>query len=185
MTKRLNNKRQVPKLWRFLIFCFLAVEINNVFVLYFCAVVVQWPHGLQQARLPCPSLSPVVWPNSCPLSWWCHPTISSFVNPLSSCPQSFPAPRSLPVSQLFASGGQSFGTSTSVFPTNIQGWFPFGLTDLMSLQSKGLSSVFSNTTVWKHQFFDTQSYLWSVHDHWKNHSCDYTDLCWRSNVSAF
>ena len=91
-----------------------------------------WPHGLQHARLPCPSLSPEVSSNSCPLSWWCRPTISSSVIPFSFCPQSFPASGSLPMSQLFTSGGQSIGTSVSVLPVNIQSWFPLGLTDLTS-----------------------------------------------------
>ena len=113
--------------------------------------------GLQHARPPCPSPTPRVYSSSCPLSWWCHPTISSSVLPF-SCFQSFPASGSLPVSQLFTSGGQSVGvsTSTSVLPMNIQDWFPLGWTGLISLQSKGLSRVFSNTTVQKHQFFGTQ-----------------------------
>ena len=121
------------------------------------------PHGLQQNRRPCPSPSPRAYSNSCPLSWWCHPTISSSVIPFSSCPQSFPASGSFLMSRLFASGGQSIGVSTlaSVLPMNIQDWFPLGLTGLISLQSKGLSRVFSNTTVQKYQFFGTQSSLWS------------------------
>ena len=121
-----------------------------------------WPHGLQHTRLPCPSLSPGVSLDSCPLSRWCHPTISSSV-PFSSCPQSFPASGSFLMSQLFASGGQSIGdsASASVLPMNIQGWFPLGLTGLMPLLSKGLSRVFSSTTVWKHQFFSAQPSLWS------------------------
>ena len=108
------------------------------------------PHGLQHTRLPCPSLSPRVCSNSCPLIQWCHPTIASSIAPFSSCPQSFPAWRSFPVSQLFASGGQSIGASASawVLPMNIQGWFPLGLTGLISFLSKGLSRVFSSTTVW-------------------------------------
>ena len=115
-----------------------------------------WPHGLQHARLPCPSPDPRVYSNSCPLSQWCHPTISSSVIPFSSCLQSFPASGSFPVSQkawFFASGGQSIGASASasVLPMNIQDWFPLGLTGLISLQSKGPSRVFSNTTVQKHQ----------------------------------
>ena len=92
------------------------------------------PHGLQHARLPCPSLSPRVCSNSCPLSWWCHPTISSSVSPLSSCTQSFPASGSFPVSQYFTSGSQSIGASASVLPMNIQGWFPLGLTGLRAIQ---------------------------------------------------
>ena len=105
------------------------------------------PHGLQHTRLPWPSTTPGVHSNSCPLSQWCHPTISSSVIPFSSCLQSFPASGSFPMSQLFASDGQSFGVSASasVLPMNIQDW--------ISLQSKGLSRVFSNTTAQKHQFF--------------------------------
>ena len=116
------------------------------------------PHGLQHARLPCPSPTPRACSNSCPLSWWCHPTISSSVFPFFSYLQSFPASGSFPVSQFFASGGQSIGASASasVLPMNIQDWFPLGWTGLISLESKGLSSVFSNTTVQKHQFFSAQ-----------------------------
>ena len=112
------------------------------------------PHGLQHARLPCLSPTPRAWPNSCPSSRWCHSTISSSVIPF-SCLQSFPASRSFPVSQFFASGSQSIGASASasVLPMNIQDWFPLELTSLISLQSKGLSRVFSNTTVQNHQFF--------------------------------
>ena len=116
------------------------------------------PHGLQHARPPCPSPTPRVHPNSCPLSRWCHPTISSSVIPFSSCPQSFPASGSFQMSQLFASGGQSIGVSVSisVLPVNSQDWSPLGWTGWVSLQSKGLPRVFSNTTVQKHQFFGTQ-----------------------------
>ena len=115
------------------------------------------PYGLQHTRLPCPSPTPRVYSNSCPLSWWCHPTISSSVVPF-SCLQSFPASGSYQMSQLFASGGQNIGlsASTSVLPMNIQDWFPFGWTGWISLQSKGLSRVFFNTTVQKHQFFGAQ-----------------------------
>ena len=121
------------------------------------------PHGQQHTRIPSPSLSPGVFSNSCPLSWWCHSTISSSVTPFSSCPQSFPAFGSFLISQLFASGGQSIGASASasVHPMNIQGWFPLGLTGWISLQSKGLSRVFSSTTARKHQFFSAQPSLWS------------------------
>ena len=100
--------------------------------------------------------------DSCPLSWWCHPTISSSVVAFSTCPQSFPASGSFPVSWVFASGSQSIGTSASgtVLPMNFQGWFPLGLTGLISLLSKGLSRVFSRTTIWKHQFFGAPP-LWS------------------------
>ena len=113
------------------------------------------PHGLKQARPPCPSPAPGVYPNACPLSRWCHPTISSSVVPFSSCPQSFPAAGCFQMSQLFASGDKSIGVSasTSVLPMNIQDWFPLKWSGWISLQSKGLSRVFSNTTVQKHQFF--------------------------------
>ena len=116
-----------------------------------------WPHGPQQTRPPCPSPAPGVYSNSCPLSQWCHPTISSSVILFSSCLQFFPASGSFQMSQLFASGGQSIGVSASatILPMNIQDWFPFGWTGWISLQSKGLSRVFSNTTVQKHQFFGT------------------------------
>ena len=116
------------------------------------------PHEMQHARLPCPSLSPRVCSNSCPLSQWHHPTISSSVTSFSSsCLQSFPASGSFPMNGLFTSG-QSTGASASasVLPMNIQGWFLLGLTGLISLQSKGFSRVFSNTTVQKHQFFSAQ-----------------------------
>ena len=115
------------------------------------------PHGLQHTRPPCPSPTPGAYSNSCLLCWWCHPTISSSVIPFSSCLQPFPASGSFPMSQFFASGGQSIGASaSSVFPMNIQDWFPLGWTGWISLQSKGLSRVFTNTTVQKHQFFGTQ-----------------------------
>ena len=121
------------------------------------------PHGLQHARLPCPSPTPRVHPNPCPSSRWCHPAISSSVVPFSSCLQSFPASGSFPMSWLFVSDVQSFGASisASVLAMNIQDWFPLGWTGFISLQSKGLSRVFSNTTVQKHQFFDTHPFLWS------------------------
>ena len=130
-----------------------------------------WPHGLQHTRPPCPLPTPRVYANSCPLSQWCHPTISSSVVPFSSHPQSFPASGSFQMSQFFASGSQSIGVSASasVLPMNIQDWFlrflrilrdskinPLGLTGWISLQSKGLSRVFSNTTVKKHQFLGGQ-----------------------------
>ena len=114
--------------------------------------------GLQHARLPCPSPTPGACSNSCPSRRWCHPTISSFVVPFSSCLQSFPASGSFPMSQFLASGGQSIGVSASasVLPMNIQDWFPLGWTGWIFLQSKGLSRVFSNTRVQKHQFFSAQ-----------------------------
>ena len=114
------------------------------------------PHGLAPTRLLCPPLSPRVCSNSCPLSQWCYLTISSSAIPFSSCPQSFPALWSFPVSQLLTSGSQSIGALASILPKNIEGWFPLGLTGLISLMSKGLSRVFSSTTVQKHQSFNTQ-----------------------------
>ena len=126
----------------------------------FCSVVSDslQPHGLQHARPPCPSPAPEVYLNSSPWSRWCHPTISSSVIPFPSCPQSFPASGSFQMSQLFPSGGQSIGVSASasVLPVNTQDWSPLGWTGWISLQSKGLSRVFSNTTVQKHQFLSTQ-----------------------------
>ena len=116
------------------------------------------PHESQHARPPCPSPTPRVYPNSCPSSRWCHPAISSSVIPFSSCPQSLPSSGSFPMSQLFAWGGQSIGVSASVsfLPKKSQGWSPLGWTGWISLQSKGLSRVFSNTTVQKHQFYGFQ-----------------------------
>ena len=115
-------------------------------------------HEPQHARPPCPLPTPRVHPNPCPLSQWCHPTISSSVIPFSSCPQSFPASRPFQMSQLFASGGQNIGVSasTSALPMNTQDWFPLGWTGGISLQSKGLSIVFFNTTIQKYQFFGAQ-----------------------------
>ena len=140
-----------------------------------------WPHGLQHTRLPCPSPTPGMC--SCPSSGWCHPTILSSVVPFSSCLQSFPASGSFPMNQLFASGGQNTGASASasVLPMNIQDWFFLGLIVYISLLSKELSRVFSNTTVQKHRFIITQPSLWS-NSHirtWllENQSFDYTDLC--------
>ena len=126
------------------------------------------PHEPQHTRPPCPSPTPGVYPNPCPLSQWCHPPISSSVVPFSSCPQSFPASGSFQMSQFFASGGQSneVSASASVLPMNIQDWFPLGLTGCISLQSKGLSRVFSNTRGQKHRFFSSQLSLWpSSHIH--------------------
>ena len=135
------------------------------------------PHELQQARPPCPSPTPQVHPNPWPLSWWCHPTISSSVVPCSSCPTSFPASGSSQMSQLFESGGQSIGVSASVpvLPMNTQDWFPLEWTGWISLQSKGLSRVFTNTTVQHHTSALSLLHsltLTSIHDHWKNHSLD-------------
>ena len=122
-----------------------------------------WPHGPQHTRLSCPPPTPGPCSNSCPLSQWCHPTISSSVIPFSSCLQSFPASGSFQMSRFFASGSQSIGdsASASVLPMNIQEWLPLGLTDWISLQSKWLSRVFSKTTVQKQQFFSAQLSLQS------------------------
>ena len=144
-----------------------SIDVSWVYlsdsVQFSCSVVSDsmQPPALQHARLPCPSPTPGVCSNSCPSSQWCHPTISSSVIPFSSCPQSFPASGSFPRNQFFASGGQSIGVlaSASVLPMNIQDWFPLGWTGLMSLQSKGLSRVFSNTIVQKHQFFGAQLFI--------------------------
>ena len=150
----------------------VILDMNTVdsgTTLVWSAVVVQslhcvWlfakPHGLQRARLPYLSPTPGAFSDSCPLRQWCHPTISSSVHPFSSCLQSFPASGSFLMSGHFASGGQSTGASVSVLPKSIQDWFPLRLTGLIFLQSKGLSRVF-NTTAQKHQFFSTQSSLWS------------------------
>ena len=129
---------------------------------------------------------------------WCYQTISSSATTFSSCPQSLPASGSFPMSQLFTSGGQSTGAwvlaSVNIqwIPVNIQDWFPLGMIGLISLQSKGLSRIFSSTAVWKHQLLGSQPSLWSntqtlifVPDYWQNHSFDYTDFCWQSDVSAF
>jgi len=132
----------------------LAVELLSVSQ-FSCSVVSKslWPHGLQHARPPSG-----VYANSCPLNQWCHPNISSSVIPFSSCLQSFPASGFFQMSRFFASGSQRIGVSAigTVLPMNIQDWFPLGWTGWISLQSKGLSRVFSNTTVQKHQFFGTQ-----------------------------
>ena len=118
-------------------------------------------HGLQHTRLPCPSPTPGAHSNSCPSSRWYHPTISSSVVPFSFCFQSFPTSGSFPMSQFISSDGQSIGVSASasVLPMNIQDWFPLGFTGWISLQSKGLSRVFSNATVWRHQFFGANSHI--------------------------
>ena len=146
-------------------------------------------HGLQHARLPCPTLSPRVCSNSCPLSQWCYLTISSSAILFSSCLQSFPVSGSFPINQLFAAGGQSTGASASVLPMNIQGWLPLALTGLISLLSKGLSRVYPSTTI---QSINSSALsplygptLTSLHDYWKNHSFEHTDFCWQSDVFAF
>ena len=151
-----------------------------------CSVISDslWPHGLQHARPPCPSPTPKVYSNSCPLSQWCYPTISSSVIPFSSCLQSFTASGSFQMSQFFTSG-QSIGVLASASVL-----FPLGRTDWISLQSKGLSRVCSNTTVQRHQFFSAQPSLWSnspIHT-WlleKPLFWLYMNLCQQNNVSAF
>ena len=146
--RKLRSKEEVKWLSR----------IHMLFLLLSCSVVSDslWPHGLQHARLPCPSPPPRTCSNSCPLSRWCHPIISSSVIPFSSCLLSFPTSGSFPMSHLFASGGQTIGVTASalVLPINIQGWLPLGLTNL-------ISRVLSNTTVQKHQFFGAQPSIWS------------------------
>ena len=152
-------------------FFFFSIWYFPDFIIYFffhqfsCSVLSDslWPHGLQHASLPCPSPAPRACSNSCPSSQWCHPIISSSVIPFSSFHQSFPTSGSFPMSRFFPSGGQSIGASASasVFPMNIQAWFPLGWAGLISLQSKGLSRVFPNITVQKLQFFGTQLSLWS------------------------
>ena len=141
-------------------------------------------------RLPCPSPSPGTGSNSCPLSWWCHPTISSSVAVFSSCTQSFPASGSFPISWLFTSGDQSIGASASAstLPMNIQGGLPLELTGFICLQSEGLSRVFSSTTVQSISSLVLSLLhgpaLKTVHDYWKNHSFDHTELWWQCDVSA-
>ena len=136
---------------------FLSFHISSVQFSHSVVSNSLWPHGPQHARPPCSSPTPGLHPNSCPLSRWCHPSISSSVIPF-SCRQSFPASGSFQMTQLFVSGGQNIGVSvsTSVLPMNTQDWSPLGWTGWISLQSKGLSRVFSNTTVQKHQFFSNQ-----------------------------
>ena len=138
-----------------------------------------WTHGLQHAKLPCPSPAPGIYPNSFPLSQWCHSTITSSVVPFSSCLQSFPASEAFPVSQFFTSGGQSIGVSasTSVLPMNIQDWFPLGWTGLIALLSKGLSTESSPTPQFKSINSSAFSFLYSptltsIHDYWKSHNFD-------------
>ena len=148
-----------------------------------------WLHGLQHTRPPWPSPTLRAYSNSCPLSWWCHPTISSSVVPLSSCLQSFPASGSFPVSQFFALGGQSIGASASasVFPMSVQGRFPLRLSGFICLLSQGLSGVFSSTTCINFAEFCLLDHpaLTTVCDHWEDHSLDYMEPCGRSNISGF
>ena len=151
--KRLAEKKKISKGTQFSSVQFSCSVMSNSLRL----------HGLQHSRLPCPSPTPGVCSNSCPSSQWCHPTISSSVLSFSSCLQSFPASGSFSVSKFFASGGQSTEVSASAshLPVNVQDWFLLGLTGWISLQSKGLSRVFSSTRPQKHQFFSTQLSLFS------------------------
>jgi len=149
-----------------------------------------WPHGLQHTRPPCPSPTPGVYSNVCPLNWWCHPTMSSSVVPFSSCLQSLPASGSFPMSQFFSSGGQSTGVSAlaSILPMNIQDWSPLGWTGWISCCSKD-SQGSSPTPQLKSINSSALSFLYSpiltsIHDYWKNQSLDWTDLYWQSNISA-
>ena len=149
------------------------------------------PHGLQHVRLPCPLPSPGACSNSCPLSQWCHSTISSSVIPFFACLQSFPASGSFLKSQLFQTSGQSIGASASasVLPVNIQGWFLRGLTGMIPLLSKGLSKVIflhhslKASVLWLSLFYGPT--LTSTHGYWKNHSFVYIDCCQQSDISAF
>ena len=161
-----------------------GTALNNWAIICLCCCLATkscLPHKLQHARPPHPSLSPGVCSNLCPLSQWCHPNNSSSVTLFSSCLQSFLESGSFPVNQLFASGGQSIGTSASasVLPMNIQGWFPLGLTGLISLLSKGLSRVFSSTIIRKLQFLSAQPSLWS-NSHIRTWLLEKPQLClWR------
>ena len=137
------------------------LSFNCCFVSYPVMADSLWSHGLQHARLPCPSPYSEVFPSSCPLHQWSHPAISSSDALSSFPPLIFPSIRDFPMSWLFASGDQNTGASASILPVNIQGWFPLRLTDLISLLCKGLSGVFSSTTVQRHQFFGTLPSLWA------------------------
>ena len=159
-------------------FCFLPLLFSSVQFSHSVVSNSLWPHGLQHARLPCPSPTTGVYSNSCPLSQWCLPTISPSVIPFTSRLQSFPASGSFPVSPFFASGGQSMGASASAsgFPMNTEGWFPLGLTDFISLQSKGHSESSLKPHV-KSINSMVLSFLYgpaltSIHNYWKNHSFD-------------
>ena len=190
-----------PRDWTHISLLFLALAgqfftTSTTWEAFYTIVVVQWlscnwlwPHGQQHARLLCPSYSPRVCSSSCPLSQWCHPIISSSVSPFSFCPQFFPAPGSFPMNLLFTSGDQSIGASALVLPMNIQGWIPLRLTGLISLLSQGLQASFPapqfrsfNSCVLSLLYGST---LTPIHDHWKNHSSYYRDLCQQSDASAF
>ena len=185
MQTKLHDVAVVPSLSHVHLFAYDVAVVPSLSHVHLFAY-----RALQHPWLPCLSLSPRVGSNSRPLSWWFYLTILSSVTRFYSCFQSFPVTSSFPVSWL-DSGGQNIGAtaSASVLPMNIQGWFPLRLTGLISMKSKGLSRVYSSTTIRKHQLFNTQPSLWSnFHIHtWllKNHSFDYMDLCWQSDVSAF
>ena len=178
--------------------CFVLLSkitfMNLGFLLLFSHLSCVWLFVTSRKAAHQASLS-FTSPRACSNSWllsrWCHPNTSPSVTLFSSCPQSFPIARSFPMSWLFTSGGQSTGASASasVLPMSIQGWFPLGLTSLISLLSKGVSRVFSSITIWKHQFFSAQPShcptLTSVRDFWKNHSFDYTGLFPQRDMSAF
>ena len=181
----LNSRQQST--WSTFLFWVLwttgSLFSSFLIIFYFLFVVVQlltcvwlWPHGMWYARLPCPLPSPQVCSNSCPLSRWCHPTISSLVIPFSSCLQTFPASGSLPIGRLFASSSQSIGASVSVLTMTIQGWFHSGLADLISCSPRD-SQESSPTPQFKSINSSVLSFLYrptltSIHDHWKNHSLD-------------
>ena len=145
-----------------------------------------WPHELQHARPSCPSPTPRVHPNPCLLSWWCYPTISPSVVPFASCLQSFQASGSFQMSQLFASGGESIGVSASksVLPMNIQNWLVWSPCSPRDSQESSPTPQFKSINFLALSFLYNPT-LTSIHDHWKNHSLDWMDLCWQSNVSDF
>ena len=184
------------KIWAFshLGRCHISGSEDSVRNWFRCCSVNIWLFAtpwLQHTRLPCPSLSPGIWINLCPLSRWCYPTISSSVAPFSSCPRFFPASESFPMSQLFTSGGPSTGASASalVLPINIQGCFPLGWTGLISLcprdsQESSPAPQFESINSLALSLLYAPT-LTSIHDYWKNHSFYYMDICWQRNVSAF
>ena len=178
-SRQISSHKFLPHNWHSKIEIFVAVKSLGDSL---------WTHGLLHAGVLCPPLSPEICSNSCPLSRWYYLTISSSASPFSSCSQSFPESGYFPMSQLFTSGSQRTGASSSVLPMNIQGWFPLRLTGLISSESKRLSKIFSSTTIQKYQFFGPQlSYdltLTLVCDYWKNHSFDNMDVCWQNVISA-
>ena len=186
-----NFSETIPLIIKWLRWCLLYGNLLSVIVilLFSCWVISDslWPHGMQHTRLPCPSLSSRICSNSCPLNQWCCLPILSSVIPFSFCLQFFLALGSFPVSQLFTSGGWSIGASasTSVLPKNIQSWLPLGLTGLISLLSKELSSMI----IWRHQFLSLfyGPNLTCVHDYWETTGKELWlhGLCWQSEISAF